>query len=224
VSVPIGVVLADDHPIVLAGLESMFRQARDIKLLARCRDGEETLRAVRYHQPDVLVLDIRMPGKTGLDVVSELRRQKLDTRVVLLTAAVDENEVLEAVRLGVRGVVLKEMAPELLLQCIRKVHAGEQWLEKRSFQNAFEKMLRREAAAKAVSILTPRELEVIRMVCSGLRNKEVADRLKISEGTVKIHLHSIYQKLELDGRMALSLYAQDKGLITVSSRAPVRLA
>jgi DNA-binding NarL/FixJ family response regulator len=224
VSVPISVVLADDHPIVLVGLEAVFRQARDIKLLACCRDGEETLRAVRYHQPDVLVLDIRMPGKTGLEVVSELRRQKLDTRVVLLTAAVDENEVLEAVRLGVRGVVLKEMPPELLLQCIRKVHAGEQWLEKRSFQNAFEKMLRREAAAKAVSILTPRELEVIRMVSSGLRNKEVADRLKISEGTVKIHLHSIYQKLELDGRMALCLYAQDKGLITVSSRAPVRLA
>jgi DNA-binding NarL/FixJ family response regulator len=117
----------------------------------------------------------------------------------------------------------KKCRPELLLQCIRQVRAGEQWLEKRSFQNAFEKMLQREAAAKAGGILTPRQLEVIRMVSTGLRNKEIAERLKISEGTVKLHLHSIYQKLELDGRLALSLYAQDKGLLKVSSRAPLRL-
>jgi DNA-binding NarL/FixJ family response regulator len=221
---PIGVVLADEHPIVLIGLESVFRAAKDIKVLARCRDAEETLRAVRQHRPDVLILEIRMRGKTGLEVVTELRRQKLNTRVVLLTAAVGENEVLEAVRLGVRGVVLKEMSPELLLQCIRKVHAGEQWLEKCSFQNAFDKMLQREAAATAVGIVTPRQLEVIRMVTTGLRNKEIAERLKISEGTVKLHLHSIYQKLELDGRLALSLYAQDKGLVKVSSRAPLCLA
>jgi two-component system, NarL family, nitrate/nitrite response regulator NarL len=216
---PIGVVLADDHPIVLAGLETVLHEAKDIKLLARCRDGEESLRAVRQHRPDVLVLDIRMPGKNGLEVLQELKREKLATRVVLLTAALDDNEVLEAVRLGVRGVILKEMTPDLLLQCIRKVHAGEQWLEKRSFQSALEKMLRREAAAKTVSGLTPRELEIVRMVAAGLRNKEIAAKLTITEGTVKIHLHSVYQKLELDGRMALSLYAQDKGLLSASTRA-----
>jgi DNA-binding NarL/FixJ family response regulator len=219
---PIGVVLADDHPIVLAGLETVLHEAKDIKLLARCRDGEESLRAVRQHRPDVLVLDIRMPGKNGLEVLQELKREKLATRVVLLTAALDDNEVLEAVRLGVRGVILKEMTPDLLLQCIRKVHAGEQWLEKRSFQSALEKMLRREAAAKTVSGLTPRELEIVRMVAAGLRNKEIAEKLTITEGTVKIHLHSVYQKLELDGRMALSLYAQDKGLLSAARRSGLR--
>jgi len=210
---PIGIVLADDHPVVLTGLETLLHQIRDLKVLASCRNGEEALRAVHKHRPDVLVLDIRMPGKNGLDVLRELKGQKLPTRVVVLTAALEDDDVLEAVRLGVSGVVLKEMAPELLVQCIRKVAAGERWLEKRSFHSALEKLLRREAGAQAIRVLTPREIEVVRMVVTGLRNKEIAEKLSISEGTVKIHLHSIYRKLELDGRMALTRYAQEKGLI-----------
>lgn len=210
---PIGIVLADDHPVVLTGLETLLHQIRDLKVLASCRDGEEALRAVHKHRPDVLVLDIRMPGKNGLDVLRELKGQKLPTRVVVLTAALEDDDVLEAVRLGVSGVVLKEMAPELLVQCIRKVAAGERWLERRSFHSALEKLLRREAGAQAIRVLTPREIEVVRMVVTGLRNKEIAEKLSISEGTVKIHLHSIYRKLELDGRMALTRYAQEKGLI-----------
>lgn len=211
---PIGLVLADDHPLVLDGLASLFQREEDITVLARCRDGEETLRAVRQHRPDVLILDIRMPGKDGLEVLRELHRERLPTRVVLLTAGLDEDEVLEAVRLGARGVILKEMAPQLLVQCVRKVAAGEQWLEKRSFSRALEKMLRREAGARQVAgVLTPREIEIVRMVASGLRNQAIADRLHISEGTVKIHPHNIYEKLQVDGRVALTLYARDKGLI-----------
>lgn len=210
----IGLVLADDHPLVLDGLANLFSQEEDITVLARCRDGEETLRAVRQHRPDVLILDIRMPGKNGLEVLRELHREGLPTRVVLLTAGLDEDEVLEAVRLGARGVILKEMAPQLLVQCVRKVAAGEQWLEKRSFSRALEKMLRREAGARQVAgVLTPREIEIVRMVASGLRNQQIADKLHISEGTVKIHLHNIYEKLQVDGRVALTLYARDKGLV-----------
>jgi two-component system nitrate/nitrite response regulator NarL len=211
---PIGLVLADDHPIVLDGLDHLFRQEEDFKVLARCRDGEETLQAVRKHHPDVLILDLRMPGKDGLAVLREVRKEKLATRVVLLTAEMSDAEALEAIRLRVNGVVLKEMAPQLLVKCIRKVHAGGQWWEKRSLGRAMETMLRREAGEREIAgVLTPRELQIVRLVASGLHNKEIADKLGISEGTVKIHLHHIYEKLHVDGRLELTLYAQDKGLV-----------
>ena len=211
---PIGLVLADDHPIVLDGLEQLFRLEQDFKVLARCRDGDETLQAVRKYRPDVLILDIRMPGRSGLAVLREMKREKLPTRVVLLTAAIDENEALEAIRLRVSGVVLKEMAPQLLVKCVRKVHAGGQWFEKRSFARALETLLQREAGARQIAgVLTPREMEIVRLVASGLHNKEGAEKLLISEGTVKIHLHHIYEKLHVDGRLELTLYARDKGLL-----------
>jgi DNA-binding NarL/FixJ family response regulator len=211
---PIQLVLADDHPIILRGLEVLFCVEQDFQVQARCVNGEETLQAVRQYRPDVLVLDLHMPGKDGLAVLREMRQETLPTRVVLLTAALDEDDVLEALRLGVRGVVLKEMAPEMLVQCVRTVHAGEQWLEKRSVGRALEKMLRREAGARQIArLLTPREIEIVRMVTAGLRNKEIAEKLSISEGTVKIHLHHIYEKVHVDGRLELTLYAQDKGLV-----------
>jgi len=237
---PISLVLADDHPIILDGLEMLFRAEQDFQVLARCVNGEETIQAVRQHRPDILILDIRMPGKDGLAVLREMKKDSLPTRAVLLTVGLDEDDLLEAIRLGVRGVVLKEMAPQMLVQCVRKVHAGEQWLEKRSVGRALEKMLLREAGVHAgeqwlekrsvgralekmllreagerqvAGVLTPRELEIVRMVASGLRNKEIADSLSISEGTVKIHLHHIYEKLHLASRLELALYAQERGLV-----------
>jgi DNA-binding NarL/FixJ family response regulator len=102
----------------------------------------------------------------------------------------------------------------MLVQCVRKVHSGEQWIEKRSFGRAMEKMLSREVGMREMAeALTPREVEIMRMVAAGLRNKEIGDRLSISEGTVKIHLHHIYEKLHLEGRLELALYAQSKGLL-----------
>ena len=209
----IKLVLADDHPLVLDGLEQLFSAEQDIKVVARCMDGEATLAAVRKHRPDVVVLDLRMPVKDGLEVLRQIRLEKLPTRVVILTAALDEDDVVEAIRLGAPGVVLKEMAPHFLVQCIRKVHAGEQWLEKRSVSLALEQLLRREAASREIAkVVTARELEIVRMVASGLRNKDIAERLFISEGTIKMHLHNIYGKLGVDGRLQLARYAKDKGL------------
>ncbi|OGU09817.1 MAG: hypothetical protein A2W29_05520 [Gemmatimonadetes bacterium RBG_16_66_8] len=211
---PIRLVLADDHPIVLDGLENLFRLESDFRVVARCVNGEECLEAVRRFQPDVLVLDIRMPGKDGLAVLRELRREQQPTQVVLLAAALEEDEVLEALRLGVRGMVLKELAPKMVVQCVRKVHAGEQWLEKQAVGRALDTLLRREAGEReAATILTPREIEMVGMVARGLRNKEMSDRLAISEGTVKIHLHNIYRKLKVENRVELILYAQSKRLV-----------
>jgi len=211
---PITLVIADDHPLILDGMENLFRLEKDFKVVARCLDGEETVKAVRKHKPDVLVLDIRMPGTDGLSLLRGMKKEKLSTRVVLLTAALGEDEVAEAVRLGVRGLVLKEMAPKLLVQCIRQVHAGELWLEKRSVTSALEKLLQREAGQREVTLLlTPREIEIVKQVAAGLRNTEIAKKLFISEGTVKMHLHNIYQKLGVDSRTKLTRYAQEKGLV-----------
>ncbi|HET7318669.1 MAG TPA: response regulator transcription factor [Nitrospirota bacterium] len=210
----IRLVLADDHPIILNGLENLFRLEEGFDVLASCADGVGAMQAVRQFRPDVAVLDISMPGMSGLEVARKIREEKLPTRVVLLTAALKDEEMLDAVHLEVNGIVLKEMAPQFLVQCIRKVHAGEQWIERRSAKQVLEKMLRRETGEReAAAILTPREIELVRMVARGLRNKDVADKLCISEGTVKVHLHNIYEKLNVDGRMALLRYAQEKGLV-----------
>lgn len=210
----IRVVLTDDHPIVLDGLEQLFLREKDFEIVARCVDGEEALRAVKHHKPDVLVLDIQMPRMNGLQVLREIHEQKLPTRVVLLTAALDEDQVMEAMRLGVAGLVLKEMASKRLVQCVRHVSGGDQWLESSLVSKALEKMMKREQGSREVArVLTPRETEVVKMVATGLRNKEIAEKLQISEGTVKIHLHTIYEKLHITGRVELSLFARDKGLM-----------
>jgi DNA-binding NarL/FixJ family response regulator len=210
----IRLVLVDDHPLMLEALANLFRGEGDCEVLAACTRGAEALEAVRRYRPDILVLDLRMPGFSGLDVLRALAADKLPTRTVLLTAAIEESEMLEALRLGVKGVVLKEMAAASILQCVRKVHAGEPWLEKRSVSQALETLVRRESGVRDVAgVLTPRELEMVRLVGRGLRNKEIAAQRSISEQTVKAHLSHIYAKLGVDGRLALLRYAEDKGLL-----------
>jgi len=211
---PIRVVLVDDHPIVLDGLESLFRLESDIRVVARCVNGEEALTAVSRHRPDVLLLDLRLPRKDGLAVLRELHQKKLGVKVVLLGAVLEGEEVLEAFRLGVRGMVLKEQAPQMVVRCVRRVHAGDQWVEKQACTRALHALLDREAGeSAAASILTPREIQMVRMVAGGLRNKEMSEKLAISEGTVKIHLHHIYQKLKVENRVQLTLCAQSRKLV-----------
>jgi DNA-binding NarL/FixJ family response regulator len=210
---PIRLILADDHPIVLDGLAQLFSIEPEFQVEARCRDGEEALREVRTRLPDVLVLDIRMPRRDGLEVLRTIRLEGLATRVVLLTAALEEEQLVEALRLGVGGVVLKEMAPHLLLEAVKEVHSGGSWLDKSSVSRVLSKLLQREEGAReAAQVLTPREIEIVRMVARGLRNRAIGEQLLISEGTVKIHLHNIYQKLGVSGRLELAVYAQAKGL------------
>lgn len=209
----IRLIVADDHPLILGGLESLFALESDFETLEACTDGVGALDAVRRLLPDVAVLDVRMPGMGGLEVARAIRGEKLPTRLVLLTGELDDEEMIEAVRLEVHGIVLKEMASKFLVQCVRKVHAGGQWIERHTAKQALELMLRRETGAReAAAALTSRERDLVRMVAGGLRNREIAVKLFISEGTVKVHLHNIYEKLNIDGRMALLRYAREKGL------------
>ena len=207
-------MVADDHPIVLHGLQHLLERQPDFQVVATCADGVATIGAVRAHRPDVLLLDLRMPGHSGLDVLRALDQHGLRCRTVLLTAAVTDEEVLEAVRLGATGLVLKESTPETLLACIRRVHEGGEWIDRDTASRAVRVALGREEAARVITeTLTPRELEIVRMVAQGLRNKTIAGRLSISEGTVKVHLHNIYEKLDVGGRLELVLCAQQKGLV-----------
>jgi DNA-binding NarL/FixJ family response regulator len=208
----IRVVLVDDHQIVLHGLRQLFDRQDDVTVVAACSDGPSAVAAVMKHEPDVLVLDLRMPENSGLDVLRALSGKHERCKRVLLTAAIRDDEVMEAMKLGVTGLVLKESAPEVLLECVRAVHEGRQWIERDTVTRALHSAIARDSA-KGADTLTPRELEIVRMVAQGLRNKVIAERLSISEGTVKVHLHNIYEKLGVDGRLELVLCAQQQRLI-----------
>lgn len=211
---PIRVVVVDDHPIVLEGLERLFRREGDIEIVARCVNAREALDAVRTHRPDVVVLDLRLPGGHGLDVLDAIRREALPTRAVLLAGSINEDELVEALQLGAQGIVLKEMAPELLVRCLRTVHAGGRWLENDFLGRALESLLDREGVARPGRMaLSPREIEIVRLAATGHHNREIADTLHITEGTVKVHLHNVYEKLGIEGRVELTLYARDHGWV-----------
>ena len=133
---------------------------------------------------------------------------------MLLTATIQDDEVVEATKLGVTGLVLKESSPDTLLKCVRRVNRGEQWIDRETVTHAFQTVVGRETGSREVAqTLTPREIEIVRMMAEGLRNRAIGERLGISEGTVKVHLHNVYEKLGLDGRLELVLYAQQKGVV-----------
>ncbi len=208
----IRLILVDDHPIVLQGLQQLLQRQPDFEVLAACADADSAFAAISREAPDVLVLDLRMPGTSGLQFLQRLADAGRTCRTVLLTAAIEDAEVMEAVRLGVAGLVMKDSTPDTLVECVRRVHDGGQWLDHETVTRAFRSAMEREAAVRDTA-LTPRELEIVRMVAEGLRNKAIAARLSISEGTVKVHLHNIYEKLGVDGRLELTLCAQQKGLL-----------
>jgi len=210
----IRVIIADDHPIVLDGLAQLFAAEDDIEVVSRCSNGDEALSAVRRARADVLVLDLRMSGRDGLEVMRAMSQEGHAARVVLFAGQLNDGEVLAAMSLGVAGIVPKRTAAKALLHCVRRVAAGERCLDSTTVQAARESMLQREKGLNQVGkILTRRELDIVRMVSTGARNKEIAAKLGISEGTVKMHLHTIYEKLCIPGRVALSIYAREQALV-----------
>jgi DNA-binding NarL/FixJ family response regulator len=208
----IRIIIADDHRIILEGLEQLFGRERDIQVLATCTTGDAALEAIRKHQPDVAVLDVNMPESDGLMVLRRVRAETSRTRVVLLTATLDDDQAVEAVQAGVHGIVLKESAAVMLVDCVRRVAAGGRVLDQTVSNRAMSRMMERNEAQELARTLSPRETEVVAMVATGLTNKEIASRLSNSEGTVKTHLHTIYRKLNVEGRVELAVYAVDHGL------------
>jgi DNA-binding NarL/FixJ family response regulator len=210
----IRLVLVDDHPIILHGLQRLFENEADIEVVRTCTKIDEAVDAVRAIAPDVLVLDLKMQDGHGLDVMRALKAEGRACPTVVLTAAMQGDELTDAMALGVAGVVLKESPPASVVDCVRDVHRGERRIDLETLTRAVgHRRPRPHASGERTPPLTPRETEIVRLVAQGLRNKELAQRLSITEGTVKIHLHNIYDKLGVDGRLELVLSAQQKGLV-----------
>ena len=208
----IRLVLADPHPVMLDGLRTHMQACPDMQVLACAEDGDAAWAAVRQYRPDGLVLDLDMPGRSGLSLIEALRDEGWKTRPVVFTSAPLE-EVARAIDLGVQGVVSKHRPHDALVHCIRQVHRGQTCLDQDLALRSVSLLMERQRSREQVSrVLTPREVDVARMVTEGWPNKKIASKLSISEGTAKLHLHHIYQKLNCPGRMALMLYMHRHGL------------
>jgi DNA-binding NarL/FixJ family response regulator len=204
-------MLCDDHPLILRGLADLIAAETDIDIVATCGGGQQAIDAILEHMPDVAVLDISMPERDGIDVLKEIAREQWPVRVVFLTGCITDEQMIQAIAAGAYGIVLKESAAASLVDCLRHVAEGRRWLPSSIVQPAIR---RASAAARRISpfeLLTRREKEVARLIADGRSNKEAAVRLAMSEGTVKIHLHSIYSKLGVDNRTAVAiLFTRDQ--------------
>ena len=204
----ITLVIADDHPVVLHGLVSLLKDEPGFKILATCEDGSTALGAIFTHSPDIALLDLRLPKMTGLEVLDKISNGTLPTRVVILTAFTEDRDVLVAISRGVHGIIMKDSVANALIKCLRQVHAGGRCVP----PELIRKELHRQAEVASVSqSLTLRERDVVRLVGEGLSNKCVAEQLKITEGTLKLHLHHIYCKTGVSSRSALVTFARYLG-------------
>lgn len=215
------IVLADDHPIVRDGLKKLLELEEDFAVVGEASDGREVLQKVQELDPDVLLLDLRMPNLDGLSTLQALQQTNSRTRVIVLTASEDKNEFVQAMKLGCSGIVLKQTAPDLIVKSIRKVHAGEIWLDSLTTAAVMRQFSSGAAATNGLpgsgkgrerSPLSAREREIVALVAQGYKNKEMAEKMFISEQTVKNHLHNIFDKLGVSDRLELALYAIHKGL------------
>jgi len=215
---PIRIVIADDHPIFRDGLRRLLETEPDLKVIGEACDGAEAVKLSRQLRPDILLLDLAMPRHPGLEALREMSSGSPNgVRVILLTAAAEKNQIVEALQLGARGVVLKDSATQLLLRSIHTVMAGEYWVGRESVSNLVQYLRTlvqssgEEARQKKFG-LTPRELEIVSAVVAGYSNKEIAEYFKISEDTVKHHLSNIFDKLGVSTRLELALFAVNQSL------------
>jgi len=215
----IRILIADDHPIFRDGLRRLLETEPGLKVVGEASDGADAIKQARQLRPDLLLLDLAMPRMPGLEALKELSSGEGSgpLRIILLTAAAEKHQIVEALQLGARGVVLKDSATQLLMRAIRTVMAGEYWVGREPVSNlvlylrGLVHSTAQEAKQKKFG-LTPRELEIVSAVVAGFANKEIAAHFKISEDTVKHHLSNIFDKLGVSTRLELALFAVNQSL------------
>ena len=206
------VVIADQQPLMLEGLAQVLR-AIPASTVERCRTGAELLSALLKRQPDLAILDVRLGDPDGLAVLREVRGRGLQIPAILVTGPLRDTEVLEGIHLGIRGLVAKDAPIDEVAHCVRSVLEGGTSLDQSLVGRAMAALLTRETALRELAqVLTAREMQVLQMVVAGTRPREAAGQLGVSEGTLKVHLHHIYQKLNVATRDQLIVHARDKGL------------
>src|SRR5260370_2605782 len=223
----IRIVVADDHPIFRDGLCRLLALEEDFEVVAQAQDGRQVLDVLQQHEPDILLLDLKMPGLDGLATLQRLQIAKNKTRVIVLTASDDKNEFVQAMKLGTAGMVLNQTATELLIKSTRKVHAGEIWLDSHTTAAVIRQFVANDEAPAVQSLppapptrererspLSQREREIVALVAQGFKNKEMAEKMFISEQTVKNHLHNIFDNLGVSDPLNLPPYAIHNNLHT----------
>jgi len=215
----IGVLIVEDHTVVRSGLCLLFKSQPDIHVVGEATDGESAVPMARRLRPDILLLDLSLPRKSGMQVLRELSGSNFHGKTIVLTASIDRQEIVEAVRLGARGIVMKDSSPELLFKSIRSVMAGQYWLKRSSVSDVAQQLhslTRQSAIAPFVSApfsLTARQLQIVAEVVAGCCNKDIAEKLSISDQTVKNHISAIFDKVGVSTRLELALFARDHELV-----------
>lgn len=203
------VLVADDDPLTAAGIEVLLANS-NFQIVASARTGKEVLDALASSRPEILVLDIRMPERSGLDVLRALRARGDSRPIVLLTGSIDDQGVREAMDLGVNGLVIKATAPQDLLLCLEAVARGRRWFDQEVMQRAMDLAQTSGAGRDPLEQLSARERSIVALVQRGMRNKEIAAELGLTEGTVKVHLHRIFEKLGVNSRTELILLGTER--------------
>ncbi|RRS00509.1 response regulator [Glycomyces terrestris] len=214
---PIRVLIADDHPVVRDGLRGMFARGGDIEVVGEASDGREAVDRALALGPDVVLMDLRMPGTDGVTAIRELAALGAAAKVLVLTTYDTDSDVLPAIEAGAAGYLLKDASPEELRRAIRAAHEGGTVLAP-SVASVLMAQVRRPAAAGTQGPLSERELEVLALIAKGRSNRETAAELFISEATVKTHLMHVYAKLEVNDRAAAVAVAYERGLLQPKGR------
>ena len=201
----ITVVIADSHPVVLRGLTSVLDARSGFKVVACCRDGLNCIEAIRSLVPDIAILDISLPGLTGLEILSMANSEGLSSRLVFFGASVEDCGLVVSAAAGAYGVIPRDAALEILVRSLRRVASGQRLLPLPSPGRAVPLVRANIAIAENVlTMMTDRERQIMALVSQGLSNKEIGRRLNIADGTIKVHLHHIFQKLEISNRTVLA--------------------
>lgn len=214
-------LIADDHALFREGLRRLLDTAKDIDVVGEAKSGEDAVRLVEELTPDVVLLDVMMPGMSGIDVARVIRTTSPRTRVIILTVHTSEEFLFDAIKAGAMGYLLKDASSEELLRAVRLVADGEGLLAPAMAAKVFREFARVAASGELAPVLTPltqRETEILRHVTEGLANKEIAHQLNISERTVKNHLSNIMEKLHVNSRTQAAVYALRTGLVPPSAR------